>query len=137
MTLNKMDLPPASAVVDRALFRCTAITRLALRMPEGALTQLPDALGALTQLTTLILSRNALPLLPPTTPRLGRTLRVLEIAHNKLQELPAGAEGVWGEEGVWWERMEGNLGEERVWWERMEGGFELKDSAVVAVSNRQ
>jgi len=74
--------------VDPALWRCDFLKTIKLQMPPEKLVALPDSLGNLTALDTLILSKNALRGLPETIGNL-LALRVLEVDHNKLETVPA------------------------------------------------
>ena len=80
----------ADWVVDPALWRCTGLNLLNMSLKAPAsLRSLPDGIGSLTGLRTLILSNNALTTLPEAIATL-RGLKVLELAFNQLTSLPSG-----------------------------------------------
>jgi len=74
--------------VDPALWRCDFLKNVKLQMPAKILVSLPDALGNLVALDTLILSKNALRSLPEAMEKLA-ALRVLEVDSNELETIPA------------------------------------------------
>jgi len=82
---------PDGALVDPALWRCASLNLLQLQLSgEGGarpLTALPDGLGRLTGLRTLILSHNGLQQLPDVFASLP-SLKVFEAASNALRALP-------------------------------------------------
>jgi len=73
--------------VDPALWRCEFLTSVKLQMPPAKLTSLPEEIGQLKDVHTLILSRNALESLPEALGSL-KSLRVLEVDNNVLASIP-------------------------------------------------
>merc|ERR1712070_1223639 len=92
LTLLKLEeascVEDAEGGVDPALWRCDFLNRLQLQMPEGRLVSLPDLVGKLVHLDTLILSCNSLRGLPDAIESL-QLLRVLEVDRNSLETIPA------------------------------------------------
>lgn len=78
----------AGGTVDPALFSLSGLNFLDLNS-SPALISVPVALGGLTNLTTLMLNRNALTELPgPALAKLTK-LKVVDVSGNKLTSLPA------------------------------------------------
>ena len=88
---NKPPLAGASGVVDPAVWNCVCLFELRLEIADRALTALPPQLSRLSDLVTLIVSRNGLTSLPDELATLTK-LRNLEAADNQLAELPSGCE---------------------------------------------
>lgn len=84
-------VPPSSTgfAIDAALWRCETLNVLKLELPRGALSALPNEIGKLTGLSTLIIAGNLIGSLPETIGML-KNLKVLEAAENALKVLPTG-----------------------------------------------
>ena len=86
-----VDAEPAGNgnVIDPSLWRCVTLNLLELKVSDGALTELPEGrIASLVNLTTLIVSGNALTHLPADLAT-AKTLKNLFVADNKLTTLPA------------------------------------------------
>ena len=81
--------PPTDFVIDRALWRCSALYVLKLELCPGSLKVFPEELGLLTGLGTLIISDNMIESLPESIGKLEK-LKVLEASGNLFKVLPEG-----------------------------------------------
>ena len=81
--------PPADFVIDRALWRCSALKVLKLELLPGSVKVFPEELGLLTGLGTLIISDNMIESLPESIGKL-KNLKVLEASGNRFKVLPEG-----------------------------------------------
>ena len=78
-----------SLQIDPAMWRCVELNVLKLEFVPGSVRSLPNPLGRLRNLGTLIVSGNLLDSLPDSIGEL-KGLKILEAAGNKLKELPVG-----------------------------------------------
>jgi len=81
------DVPPADFVIDRALWRCSALYVLKLELVPGSVKAFPEELSLLTNLGTLIIADNLIDTLPESIGKLKK-LKVLEAAGNAFKVLP-------------------------------------------------
>eukprot|EP00940_MAST-03C_sp_MAST-3C-sp2_P003466 g3466.t1 len=87
----KPPVPPSASgfEIDPALWRCTTLNVLKMRLPRGAVTAFPAGVSQLKSLGTLIISGNLIESLPESIGRLTN-LKVLEASGNAFKQLPAG-----------------------------------------------
>ncbi|GJQ15781.1 hypothetical protein GpartN1_g7572.t1 [Galdieria partita] len=78
---------PSGFVIDPTLWSYDVLQRLQLRIPSGSLLCLPEDLGKLSNLSSLIINDNSFQYLPESIGQL-HALRVLEAENNQLEELP-------------------------------------------------
>ncbi|KAK4528854.1 hypothetical protein GAYE_SCF65G6801 [Galdieria yellowstonensis] len=76
-----------SFLIDPALWSYDILQRLSLRIPNGCMSSLPEDLGKLSNLSSLIINDNSFRFLPESIGQL-HALRVLEVENNQLEQLP-------------------------------------------------
>ena len=86
---GKEALTAETGPLDVALWNCLCLFELRIELLDAKLTYLPSQIGRLENLTTLIVSSNALTALPDEVASLKK-LKNLEAAFNQLTELPSG-----------------------------------------------
>lgn len=89
LNIDRSDAPVESSefVIDPTLWSFDILQRLQLRIPRGSLSSLPEDLGKLSSLSSLIINENSFRYLPESIGQL-HALRVLEVENNQLEELP-------------------------------------------------